>query len=65
MKRVKHRDPHVAMLALTLLDACVTNAKKKFHLEVSSRYLEDEVKSILTNHSVSQRNVEKASGQNC
>lgn len=51
MKRVKYRDPHVAMLALTLLDACVTNGKKKFHLEVSSRYLEDEVKSILTNHS--------------
>ncbi|OQV19175.1 Signal transducing adapter molecule 2 [Hypsibius exemplaris] len=49
MKRIKHRDPHVGVLALSLLDACVANAKRKFHLEVSSRVFDDEVRGMFKN----------------
>lgn len=56
VKRIKNKDPHVGMMALTVLDACVANAKRKFHLEISSRFFDDEVRAILQNSQVSAPN---------
>ncbi|XP_076624798.1 signal transducing adaptor molecule [Colletes latitarsis] len=50
VKRLYSPDPHIVMQALTLLDACVSNCGKTFHLEIASRDFETDLRKLV-NHS--------------
>ncbi|XP_044268152.1 signal transducing adapter molecule 2 isoform X2 [Tribolium madens] len=47
IKRLHSQDPHIAIQAVTLLDACVKNSGKLFHVEVASREFENEYTKLL------------------
>ena len=40
---------HYMGLFMQLLDACINNCGRKFHLEVASRDFESELRNLLTN----------------
>ncbi|XP_054010770.1 signal transducing adapter molecule 1 isoform X3 [Hylaeus anthracinus] len=53
VKRLYSPDPHIVIQALTLLDACVSNCGKTFHLEIASRNFENDLRKLV-NHSQPQ-----------
>ncbi|GLV38628.1 Signal transducing adaptor molecule [Carabus blaptoides fortunei] len=48
VKRLNNADPHVVLKAITLLDACVNNCGRNFHLEVASREFETDFRKLIT-----------------
>ncbi|KAL7294106.1 hypothetical protein TKK_0012137 [Trichogramma kaykai] len=50
MKRLSNQDPHIVLLAITLLDACSNNCGKVFHLEIASREFEGQFIKLLNSN---------------
>lgn len=48
IKRLYNTDPHIGLKAVTLLDACVKNSGKSFHIEVASRDFENDFNKLMT-----------------
>ncbi|EGT33425.1 hypothetical protein CAEBREN_08896 [Caenorhabditis brenneri] len=53
-KRLNNRDPHVVLLAISVLDSCWANCQERFRKEVSSAQFINELKALCTS---SQRQV--------
>ncbi|PIC50145.1 hypothetical protein B9Z55_001164 [Caenorhabditis nigoni] len=53
-KRLNNRDPHVVLLAVSVLDSCWANCQERFRKEVSSAQFINELKALCTS---SQRQV--------
>lgn len=47
LRRLANDDPHVALQAIVLLDACINNCGKSFQLEIASREFETEYRRLL------------------
>ncbi|PAA64791.1 hypothetical protein BOX15_Mlig023790g1 [Macrostomum lignano] len=52
LRKLRNRNPHVSMQALTLLDSCVANCGHEFHRELCSKSFCSDAKSILNNKSI-------------
>ncbi|CAH1993474.1 unnamed protein product [Acanthoscelides obtectus] len=48
IKRLYNTDPHIGVKAVTLLDACVKNSGKTFHIEVASREFENDFTRLMS-----------------
>nr|CAI5853823.1 unnamed protein product [Callosobruchus analis] len=48
IKRLYNSDPHIGVKAVTLLDACIKNSGKTFHIEVASREFENDFMRLMT-----------------
>ncbi|KAK9870579.1 hypothetical protein WA026_008141 [Henosepilachna vigintioctopunctata] len=53
IKRLYNADPHVGIQAVVLLDACVKNSGRKFHLEIASRDFENDFTKLMTKAHIS------------
>lgn len=53
-KRLNNRDPHVVLLAISVLDSCWANCQERFRKEISSAQFINELKALCTS---SQRQV--------
>ncbi|KAB0804255.1 hypothetical protein PPYR_01225 [Photinus pyralis] len=61
IRRLNNVDPHIAVQAATLLDACVSNCGKTFHIEIASREFENEyVKLIKKAHPKVQQKLKES-----
>lgn len=47
LRRLANDDPHVALQAIVLLDACINNCGKTFQLEIASREFENDFRKLL------------------
>lgn len=47
LRRLSNDDPHVALQAIVLLDACINNCGKTFQLEIASREFENDYRKLL------------------
>ncbi|XP_014213706.1 signal transducing adapter molecule 1 isoform X2 [Copidosoma floridanum] len=62
MKRLNAQDPHIVILAVTLLDACSSNCGKVFHLEIASRDFENQFLKLINNNRSQPKIYEKLKG---
>ncbi|XP_011503382.1 PREDICTED: signal transducing adapter molecule 1 [Ceratosolen solmsi marchali] len=59
VKRLNAQDPHIVILAITLLDACSSNCGKPFHLEIASREFEGQFIKLIQNNRTQPKIYEK------
>ena len=48
IKQLSNKNPRIVLSTIAVLDACVNNCGKRFHLELSCREFENEIRKILS-----------------